>query len=79
MQAIMQKYVGLSELTTTITVEPAKIYTSRLLDNKMYSLEVELDGTVADMIAKCERVNSLDNELYKQFSELAHDVDRELS
>ena len=77
----MQKYVGLSEFTTTITIEPTKIYTSRLLDNKMVSLDVELDGTMADMIAKCERVSLLTNDMYKMLAnvQLSHDVDSEPS
>ena len=64
----MQKYVGLSRFTTTITIEPTKIYTSRLLDNKMVRLDVELDGTMADMIAKCERVSLLTNDMYKMLA-----------
>lgn len=77
----MQKYVGLSELTTTITVEPAKICTSRLLDNKMVRLDVELDGTMADMIAKCDMVSLLTNDIYKMLAnvQLSHDVDSEPS
>ena len=68
MQAIMRTQVNFSELTTTITIEETKILTSRLLDNKMVRLDVELDGTMVDMIAKCERVSKLTNDMYKMLA-----------
>jgi len=49
---------------TTITIEEDFIYTSRLLNNKQYKICTKLDGTIRDLIAKCETICKLNNELY---------------
>ena len=59
---------------TTITIESKLLYTSRLLNNKLYALVINLDGTIEDLLAKVNRVNKLDDKLYKQFSELSREV-----
>jgi hypothetical protein len=57
-------------IKTTITIEPLTIYTSRLIDNHMCKINVNLDGTIEDMITKCERVSKLSNDMYKELSRI---------
>jgi len=59
---------------TTITIESNKLYTSRQLGYRMYAIIVAVDGTIEDMLIKSERVSKLDDDLYKQFSELNKEV-----
>jgi len=59
--------------TTTITMESTMIYCSRLVDNKLYKLEVPIDSnSVEDLLTKCIRVSKLSNEMFKQLSGIQH-------
>jgi len=64
----------IKQKTTTITIEATCLLTSRLISNKLCRVTIEFDGTVGDMSAKVNRVVALDDELYKQFSELSKSV-----
>tara|TARA_R110000851_G_scaffold45642_14_gene111604 strand:- start:1096 stop:1317 length:222 start_codon:yes stop_codon:yes gene_type:complete len=55
---------------TSITIEADKIYTSRLIDNRLVSLAIGIDGSVIDLLEKCDNISSLSNELYKDFAEI---------
>jgi len=56
---------------TTITIEVDKIYTSRLISNHLYKIEMKVDGTIEDLLVKCDRVSQLSNDLYIEFDEIA--------
>lgn len=75
MQTIMKTMIEFNEVSTTITIEEYKILTSRIIGvSKMVRLYVELDGTMQDMIAKCERISKLTNEMYTMLSEVQNDI-----
>jgi hypothetical protein len=71
MQAIMKSTMALEELTTTMTITETKLLTSRIVNNKMLRLNVELDGTMLDMLTKCERVSKLSNDIYLELSRIS--------
>lgn len=58
--------------TTTITIDVTNniLLTSRLINNKLYQLPMELDGTIGDCAAKCNRVSKLSDENYAEFSRI---------
>jgi len=60
---------------TTITIETCTIYTSRLISNHLYQLNVDVDGTIEDLLAKCDRVSKLSNELYIEFDKIKKGVE----
>jgi len=64
----------IKQRNTTITIEATRLLTSRLIANKLCRVTIEFDGTVGDMGTKVNRVAALDDELYKQFSELSKSV-----
>ena len=74
MQTVMRNATTFGETSTTITIEVDKLYTSRNISNKMIRLDIDLIGTMEDMIKKAERVNSLTNEMYKMLSEVSKNV-----
>lgn len=57
-----------SKFETKITIEADKIYCSRYINGKLSKLYIELDGTSIDLIAKCDRVSMLNNEVYQMLS-----------
>lgn len=57
-----------SKFETKITIEADKIYCSRYISGKLVKLYVDLNGTTGDLIAKCERVAILNNEIYQMLS-----------
>ena len=77
MQIIMKTKVDFESLTTTMTIEETMLYTSRLYNNKMIRLDVELNGTLKDMIEKADRVSKLSNEIYCMLAKIQNEVDSE--
>jgi len=59
---------------TTITIESYKIISSRLINNKLYSISIDIAGSVGDLIIKAERISNLSDELYIKFDELAKSI-----
>jgi hypothetical protein len=57
-----------SKFETKITIEADKIYCSRYINGKLVKLYIALDGTSVDLIAKCDRVSMLNNEVYQMLS-----------
>lgn len=65
MQTIIKYITPLDEcITTSITIESDAIYTSRVINNKMFTIQVEITS-VNDMLAKCKRISQLTNDMYK--------------
>jgi len=59
---------------TTTTIEALTIYTTRIIDSRMYKLNVNIDG-IEDMLAKCERLAGLDDDTYKMLADVQLSVD----
>jgi len=59
---------------TTITIETITIYTSRLIGNRLYKLNVNINGSVQDLLTKIERVSKLDDENYIEFDRIRQEV-----
>ena len=57
-----------SKFETKMTIEADKIYCSRYINGKLVKLYIALDGTSIDLIAKCDRVSTLNNEVYQMLS-----------
>ena len=70
MQIVMKSFQGPNEVSTTMTIEPTILYTSRFISNKMVKLMVPLDGANIDLITKCDRINELSNDIYITLSEV---------
>jgi len=62
----------IKQKNTTITIDVVKneMITSRLLNNKVYRINMSLDGTIGDLGTKVTRVSSLDNENYVEFARI---------
>ena len=60
---------------TWLTIEPDKVYTSRTINNRLYSMTMSIDGSMEDLIAKCERVSKLDDEMYELLSKISVGAD----
>ena len=58
------KYKG---YRTTFIVEATHIIVSRLMDNHQYKFEVPV-SSIEDLIAKVNRVNELDGDIFKSMS-----------
>jgi hypothetical protein len=70
MQVIMKTQIGYKSMSTTINIEEFRILTSRLIDSRLITLDVEVDGTIGNMIEKCERVSRLTNDMYKMLADV---------
>lgn len=57
-----------SKFETKITIEADKIYCSRYINGKLVKLYIALDGSSIDLVAKCDRVSMLNNEVYQMLS-----------
>ena len=57
-----------SKFETKITIEADKIYCSRYISGKLVKLYISLDGTSIELIAKCDRVSMLSNDVYQMLS-----------
>ena len=62
----------IKQKSTTMTIDVVKneMVTSRLLNNKVYRININLDGTIGDLGTKVTRVSSLDNENYVEFARI---------
>ena len=49
------------------------IYTTRIINSKLLSIIINLDGSIEDLLKKVEIVSSLSDEQYKEFSELSNE------
>lgn len=53
---------------SVLTIEANKLTITRLLDNRMYSIIVELDGSIEDLMKKSTNIVKLSNDMFKEFS-----------
>ncbi len=60
---------------TWLTIEPDKVYASRTINNRLCSMTMSIDGSMEDLIAKCERVSKLDDEMYELLSKISVEAD----
>ena len=68
----------IKQKNTTMTIDVVKneMITSRLLNNKIYRINMNLDGTIGDLGAKVRRVSLLSDEDYITFAkiQLSNDI-----
>ena len=62
----------IKQKNTTMTIDVVKneMVTSRLLNNKIYRINMNLDGTIGDLGAKARRVSLLSDDDYITFAKI---------
>jgi len=62
----------IKQKSTTMTIDVVKneMVTSRLLNNKIYRINMNLDGTIGDLGAKARRASLLSDDDYITFAKI---------
>lgn len=62
---------------TAITIEPLTLYSSRLIDGKLYKYPVQLEDSIEDLLIKVHTISEMPDELYKEFARIARESSKE--
>ncbi len=73
MQTRIYKEIRGITILTIVTISESKLITSRLLNNKAHRLDIELNGTIKDLLDKSQRVSEFTNDMYMMLSEIEVD------